>query len=334
MIRILRYLPLLLSAALLQAEEVPAKEEQAAPVEASADIRKSLAGDARMKLNEGFPDPVKYPKLHQEARSEADENHFIETIGGYDFYGSTDSLVQDFLDPIRKTLSNEASFEPLEKLDRAFHPDHAVTWTIDGESRHSLISLKSKEVAFVDQDRQLRYRLTDTAHSTLCNEFKFQRRHRPDALEEAERFLKPLRDGAEITVIQGFPRGRGGPPPEPGDESFEAEEARRGKVVIGGYEFFKSGTLKPESKPLREAILKDGTLQTWGGGKACGGFHPDFAIMWKADNADAMLLVCFGCHEAMFLTNSGFLLYDLGKGYDAVKAELARYSARPLREAR
>jgi hypothetical protein len=304
MIRILRYLPLLLSAALLQAEEVPAKEEQAAPVEASADIRKSLAGDARMKLNEGFPDPVKYPKLHQEARSEADENHFIETIGGYDFYGSTDSLVQDFLDPIRKTLSNEASFEPLEKLDRAFHPDHAVTWTIDGESRHSLISLKSKEVAFVDQDRQLRYRLTDTAHSTLCNEFKFQRRHRPDALEEAERFLKPLRDGAEITVIQGFPRGRGGPPPE------------------------------PESKPLREAILKDGTLQTWGGGKACGGFHPDFAIMWKADNADAMLLVCFGCHEAMFLTNSGFLLYDLGKGYDAVKAELARYSARPLREAR
>jgi hypothetical protein len=62
-----------------------------------------------------------------------------------------------------------------------------------------------------------------------------------------------------------------------------------------------------------------------------GAIIPDFAITWNVAEREVSLLVCFGCHEAMFVDPEGNLLYDLpGESYQALKAELEKFRPIPV----
>ena len=105
----------------------------------------------------------------------------------------------------------------------------------------------------------------------------------------------------------------------------------RGEWLIDGVPFMKTGTVDRDTEVLRVLLRKEGALTPWGGEKMCGGFHPDFAITWKVEERDVSLMVCFTCHEAIFVSSAGNLNYDLPKeSYEALKTELEKFRPVPI----
>jgi hypothetical protein len=292
------------------------------PVEASATVRKSLASSRRPKIREALPDPVKYPEFHAKVLEQTRQDFRFQQIAIYPCYHVDLGYAEDFAQPLFDILSAPASLQETTNREH-FWPETVISWGKASQVQYAALSIRSREVVFFDGEEQLRYGLAGEAVKGLRDTPAGHRVMRPDPLEAAAPLLEALKKGVPITIHEGIKRFA---------SLGSTEEAlkRRGEWLIDLFQFFKTGTVDRDTKALRDLLLKEGALGTWSGGKACGGFHPDFAITWKVAERDVSLMLCFGCHEAMFADEAGNLLYNLPKeSYDALKGELEKFKSAP-----
>lgn len=109
-------------------------------------------------------------------------------------------------------------------------------------------------------------------------------------------FVASLRESPSIHVYEGLPhqtRER---------RLFETELKLKPCSAVGDYYFYESklDISVDDMKTLRSLAAADETYREWGGPKACGDFHPDYAIEWSEDDDAHYALLCFGCEEVKF----------------------------------
>lgn len=116
-----------------------------------------------------------------------------------------------------------------------------------------------------------------------------------------------LKNAAQIFVYEGLPH-----------QFFEAElldaEQKRNDVIeVGGYSFYAPKTLLQldRMEELKHWLSMEGSFSKFSGEKKCGGFHPDYAVVWEGQKRDYAVLICFGCGEVIFTDGSKKLRYDL-----------------------
>ena len=133
-------------------------------------------------------------------------------------------------------------------------------------------------------------------------------------------YLGSLKRGVKLTVYEGLPH-----------QMFEAdllEKERKTKPIVKftvtpkatqtetkkteNYAFYKTPLkLKDEDlESIRDLLSSANTYSAWAGAKACGGFHPDFAVEWTSDGKTMRALICFGCGEIILAGGGQDLLYD------------------------
>ena len=128
-----------------------------------------------------------------------------------------------------------------------------------------------------------------------------------------EKISQAVRISESLTVYEGLPH-----------QTWEAEALAREKktkktVQIGGFPFYQELL---EISPADQAKLKEicsspGAFTPWAGAKACGGFHPDYCLVWKKGEQTCALLICFGCGEMMAVADRRVEVSDM-----AVESEL------------
>ncbi len=77
---------------------------------------------------------------------------------------------------------------------------------------------------------------------------------------------------------------------------------------------------------LREIVVDQDSFQIWGGPKGCGGFHPDFSLLWTTGNGMVEFHICFGCHECQLFFNDTHVYCEIADdGYSRLKKILELY---------
>lgn len=119
--------------------------------------------------------------------------------------------------------------------------------------------------------------------------------------------------------------------PHPGLEKdlFEAEMKAKKTFEFGGARFYQESlVLAFEDYPkLLDPLLGPATYTEFKGEKKCGGFHPDYEVVFKAGKDEYRFHLCFGCHEVMGYAPDGKAIRaDLAKdGYEALSKVLKSY---------
>jgi len=143
------------------------------------------------------------------------------------------------------------------------------------------------------------------------------------SLKDISLFIAEVERAETVVVFEGLPHQlfeRG---------LFEVEVKRSDLVWFEGFPFYA----KPlevsvaDKKALTMIALRADGHVRWSGYKLCGGYHPDYAIIWSRDGKKSGSLICFGCHEWKNFTTAGRLYEDLGEpAYTELRAVLSRYS--------
>ena len=116
------------------------------------------------------------------------------------------------------------------------------------------------------------------------------------SFKKLSRVIDSLDSGAQLKIYRGIPR----------DKFSEAREALGSgndgnKRYMRRYgAFFYSPSEVPERNDAKEILAmvkKPQTFREFGGIKLCGGFHPNFALVWTKDEITVELHVCLTCHE-------------------------------------
>ncbi len=116
------------------------------------------------------------------------------------------------------------------------------------------------------------------------------------SFKKLSRVIDSLDAGAQLEIYRGIPRGK----------FSEVEEALGSgndgdKRYIRRYgAFFYSQAEVPEgndAKQLLALVKNPQSFRKFGGFKLCGGFHPNFALVWTKDEIAVEIHVCLTCHE-------------------------------------
>lgn len=137
--------------------------------------------------------------------------------------------------------------------------------------------------------------------------------------------LKPLVEGIrkadKVTLYEGLPH------PFEEKRLLEKELKEKKTVMLHGFAFYAQviGPKEADAKKLAELFGTDGSFVKFGGPKKCGGFHPDWAIEWKAGDDVYRALVCFGCHEVKIYGPKHELHADVRGAYKPLQSLLKGY---------
>jgi hypothetical protein len=112
---------------------------------------------------------------------------------------------------------------------------------------------------------------------------------------------------ASLTLLEGLPH-----------TMLEADQVReelasKETVRLHGFPFYKRPLVVPAEAipPLRRLSSAAGSYQSYRGPKMCGGFHPDYCLVWEDGKATYHLLICFGCHEMKLYGPKSELIVDI-----------------------
>lgn len=100
-----------------------------------------------------------------------------------------------------------------------------------------------------------------------------------------------------LALLEGLPH------PAWETKLFERELQRGDIVRIAGWPFYAEPlpVTRATSVALELLALDPASFAPKRGEGLCGGFHPDFAIVWEEERNSSYLLLCFGCSEALML---------------------------------
>lgn len=319
----------LLQLSLLTAQEkadLPeATQDRMAEVSASDSFRSSLRKATEVTPYEALPDPAHHPKLFKK------EIEDLRTKMAMTPVRVADQLVYPFSEPYRvereydtwiEALTDPAGIHQLESEKKLphFHAENLISWESGKSEFQALISFRLKQIVFARDGERLRYRLEPKTYQALVDHFRHTRRFRPDAREEARRFLDALESSSKVSAYEGTPR------PNLGDPTNSKKT--RGTFVLDGYEFYKTGTPERDTKKLKSILAAKDSIIEWRGIKACGGFHPDLCLIWGPEDNRSRILICLTCHEVMIEDTDSSLLFDIGnEAYEELKAEVEQFRA-------
>ena len=150
----------------------------------------------------------------------------------------------------------------------------------------------------------------------------------PDGEEASGKIRKALTEAAGIEISEGLPH-----------QMFEgellaAESKRKDTEKIGPYRFYTPPVAAANPEVLKRILASSDTIRVFGGEKACGGFHPDYAVRWTGeDGSRHFAQICFGCHEIIYSDGKSRYRYDLeDEPLEKLRNELAPYAKkRPKR---
>ena len=323
------YLLPLLQLSLLTAQEKPdipeATQDRVAEVSASDSFRESLRKATEVTPYEALPDATRHPQLFEKELKDLRTNMALNPtrVAG--------QLVYPFSEPYRvereydtwiEALTDPAGIHQLESEKKLpdFHAENLISWKSGKSKFHALISFRLKQIVFARDGERLRYQLKPKTYQALVDHFRHTRRFRPDAQEEARRFLDALESSSKVSAYEGTPR------PNLGDPTNAKKT--RGTFVLDGYEFFKAGTPERDTKKLKSILAAKDSIIEWRGIKACGGFHPDLCITWGPEYNKSRILICLTCHEVKIEDAASSLLFDIGGHvYEELKAEVEQFRA-------
>jgi hypothetical protein len=128
------------------------------------------------------------------------------------------------------------------------------------------------------------------------------------AIGEAADFRNSAMAAEKLMIYEGLPH------PGTKRELARREMQRKDVIEIGGHSFYTPAVPAKDPDGLKKLLGDPKSTKLYGGAKLCGGFHPDYAIVWESGGKTFHALVCFGCHEVCFLEGTRKILYDLGEG--------------------
>jgi hypothetical protein len=146
---------------------------------------------------------------------------------------------------------------------------------------------------------------------------------------------KPLAEAVKkadkVVVYEGLPH------PLSEKATFEAEKNKANvvrprkdkvKVEADAHPFYgpPREVREADAKALTALVTNPDVVKPFGGNKRCGGFHPDYAVEWRAGGEAYYVEVCYGCREVKVYGPKQSLYADLSpKGLDEFKKVLAGY---------
>lgn len=113
-----------------------------------------------------------------------------------------------------------------------------------------------------------------------------------------EENIRPLvavmAQATEVVAYEGLPH-------QHFERELLAKELKSGQsVTLGNFPFYtRPVPIRHEDvKQLLTLCSTESTFDRFRGGKACGGFHPDWCLQWSCPQGECRVLLCFGCQEA------------------------------------
>ncbi|HEU5297191.1 MAG TPA: hypothetical protein VFU71_20590 [Burkholderiaceae bacterium] len=107
------------------------------------------------------------------------------------------------------------------------------------------------------------------------------------------RFCAAVRQVRDFVLLEGLPHQHWE------SELLATEMRAKAFVKLSGFPFYRD-TLSMSSEDrqrLSHVLCDPETYSPFGGEKACGGFHPDYAVEWCPDGMVWRALICYGCGE-------------------------------------
>lgn len=135
-------------------------------------------------------------------------------------------------------------------------------------------------------------------------------------------FFEAISGAESVTVYEGLPH------PLWESKLHDSELKRPDLIRIEGYSFYAKplNLSAEENQKLTEISLRKDAHLVHGGFKQCGGYHPDYVIIWEKRGKKSGSLICFGCYEWKNFTPQGRLYEDLGESaYKDLQALLTKY---------
>lgn len=128
------------------------------------------------------------------------------------------------------------------------------------------------------------------------------------AIGAADDFRKSTMTAEKLMVYEGLPH--------PGTQRDLArrEMQREDVTKIDGHPFYTPAMPAKDLDGLGNLLGDPKSTMLYQGAKLCGGFHPDYAIVWESGGKTFRALVCYGCGEVCFLEGTRKIWYDLGEG--------------------
>jgi len=110
---------------------------------------------------------------------------------------------------------------------------------------------------------------------------------------------------------------------------YRAEKKANETVKRAGFLFYPARlTAAPnDEQALVAALTRPGSITEYSGAmKMCGGFHPDFALLWNSGGQAYEAQICFGCQEIKLFGPSSELYADLApETFSALRSVLRHY---------
>lgn len=146
-------------------------------------------------------------------------------------------------------------------------------------------------------------------------------------LQEFAAAAQSIAEASSIVVYEGLPR--------PHAADIELIKSKSKTIEVEKHDFYAERLDLSSAKQLawRELLSDYRNFRPYGGGKLCGGFHPDLLVEFKGKAGMLRVLICFGCHEVAFVRSKGSLMVDMeNKGFEQLlRAAKAIYRERNTR---
>jgi hypothetical protein len=122
--------------------------------------------------------------------------------------------------------------------------------------------------------------------------------HEREAIQDLNGKILPLLKRIKTPVLY-----EGLPSPVYEKDQLEIELRTKKICKIAGYDFYDSSKALDANgdRELIAALTAEAAYSPYESGNFCT-FHPDWCFQWKAGNETYSVLVCLGCHEALFIT--------------------------------
>ncbi len=112
----------------------------------------------------------------------------------------------------------------------------------------------------------------------------------------------------DIEVYEGLPH------PTWESKLLSSEKKNNETIVLGNFYFYADpiAVTGRDARRLRDLYCSRGSFYPFQGYKSCGGYHPDWCVVWKNNKVSYEVQFCFGCCEMK--TSDGFnsLHCDIG----------------------
>ena len=94
-------------------------------------------------------------------------------------------------------------------------------------------------------------------------------------------------------VYEGLPHNYWEP------EQYESERKSKPTITIQDFDFYETpiSTTPASLKQFQDLLTAKSSFEPFHGGKACGGFHPDWCATWTDGHDSYTIFLCFGCGE-------------------------------------